>query len=301
MFPTEATFDTLIDEVIHNLGGFTQVNDAMTTTQVSIGTTDTTITVADASSFSRGVAEVGTELIYLTDVDQGEKRLYVAPWGRGFRGTIAASWPDGTRITMSPAWPRASVGREINNVITGLYPYLYGVKTVTVQMEPNNYAYELPADCVRVLDVKWRVPGVRRDWVRVRHWDYDLSAPSADFPSGRSVEIYSDDVRNGSEVQITYAVRPTPLSDLADPFSDTGLDPAVKDVVVLGTVAKLAPYMDVSRLPMQAVEADEMDVPRQVGSAVGVAREFQRSFQQRLTEEQKALQDRYPIRYRRVR
>lgn len=301
MFPGTATLESLIDEVVHNLGGFTQLTDAMTTLNAAVAPGDTTLTVVDARSFSQGVAEIGTELLYITDVDVAANTLSLPAWGRGFRGTTAESHAAGERVTMSPAWPRATVAREINNVIRSLYPWLYAVKKATLTPESTEYAYPLPTDCVRVIDVKWRVPGTRRAWERIRHWDYDLAADVDDFPSGKAVELFSGEVPTASEVQVTYAAKPQPLAGLASAFTESGLDESVKDLVVVGTAARLAPYLDASRLPVQAAAADELDQPRQFGSAADLAREFRQTFNQRLLEEQKSLQDRYPLRMRRVR
>lgn len=301
-FPATATFDSLVNEVIHNLGGFTQAHDAMTSLSNAITTTDTTIAVKDASSFSRGVAEIGSELIYVEKVDLASNVITAAPWGRGFRGTTAAAHSANARVTMSPTWPRATVEREINNVIRGLYPWLYGVTTTTITYDINQFAYELPADVEKVLEVKIRVTGSQRHWDRSRHWDYDMAADTTDFPSGKAIEIYTGNVPDGAKIIVVYAKRPTALSASGDVFSTvSGLQESAKDLVVLGACARLAPYMDAARLPAKSASADELDQPRQLGTAVQLAREFRQQYTQRLLEEQKSLQERYPLRLRRVR
>lgn len=301
-FPATATFNSLVDEVIHNLGGFTQAHDAMTSLTNAVTASDTTIVVKDASSFSRGVMEIDSELLFIEKVDLAANAITVAPWGRGFRGTTAAAHSANARVTMSPTWPRATVEREINNVIRGLYPWLYGVTTTTLTYDINQFAYGIPADVEKVLEVKVRVPGSQRNWERVRHWDYDMAADVTDFPTGKAVEILSAGIPDAAQVILVYAKRPTVLSAAGDVFSTvSGLQESAKDLVVLGACARLAPYMDAARLPAKSAAADELDQPRQLGTAVQLAREFRQQYTQRLLEEQKSLQERYPLRLRRVR
>lgn len=299
-FPTTATFDSLIDEVIHNLSGFTQQIDAQATVTAPVGADDLSISVDDASSFSRGIAEIDDELIFIRAVDTSGSMLHIAKWGRGYRGTTKAGHDVDSAITMAPVWPRATVAREINNTIRALYPYLFGVKSSSFTYDANQYAYELPAEAVRVLEVQHRLQGTIKEWVRVRHWDTDHKADTTDFPSGKAVYVYSG--WPGATIRVLYAVRPAPLANGSDVYATvTGLPESTKDLVVLGASYRLAPYMDVSRLGVQSVEADELDQPRQVGTAAQIARQFKQEYMQRLLEEKQALDALYPARFRRTR
>lgn len=294
------TLADLIDEVIHNLSGFTQSTDAVATLTNPVGAGDLTISVDNASSFAAGIAEMGQELVYVKTPDAAASTLTITSWGRGYRGTTAAEHVSGTPITMSPRWPRATVAREINHSIVALYPYLYGVKKTTFTHNVTVEGYELPADCVRVLDVKTRpFSSPVGEWDRVREWDVDFAADATDFPSGKSIAIYSG--YPGATIQVVYAVKPTPLANPEDDFSLTGLPESAIELVVLGTTARLAPYMDPPRLTTQPAQAREMNELRQVGTAAEVARGFRRDYQTRLIEEKQALDNLYPARYRKVR
>lgn len=301
-FPGTDTLESLIYEVQHNLLGFGQATDAMAALDVGVGVSDLSIKVNDAASFSRGIAEIGDELIFIKDVDVQSGTLVLQPFGRGFRGTGAQAHDAGEIVTMAPVWPRSSVAREINNVIRSLYPNLFAVRVDEFDYSVTQFAYELPATTEMVLEVRHRHPGSTRDWETSRHWDVRFSADSTDFPSGVAVEVYTGHITPGARVQVVYATRPTALTDLSDEFAETtGLPESAKDLILLGVAARLAPYMDASRIPVQSVEADELDAPRQMGTAVQVGREFQRSFEARLAEEKRALYNRYPARYRRTR
>ena len=77
-------------------------------------------------------------------------------------------------------------------------------------------------------------------------------------------------------------------------FEDTGLDESVRELVTLGAVCRLIPSLDVARLSVKSVNADELDQPNQLGSAVSLARELRRDFRERLVEERAVLQGRFP-------
>lgn len=301
MFPEVATLESLTHEVIHNLSGLSSFTDARATLTTALTSDGTTITLDNLNGFSKGHVEIDYELIYITSTDSTSNQLLIPAWGRGYRGTVAAAHAQGAEVTMSPTWPRASVVREINAVIRSLYPTLFAVKTTSITYNLPQYAYGLPADAERVLEIRWRESGTTRDWIRARFWDTDLVADTVDFPTGRAFHIYHGEIADQAQVQVVYAARPATLGAGQAFATTTGLNESAKDLVVLGTCARLAPFMDVSRLAAQSVPADEMDQPRQLGSAVAIARDFRQQYLLRLAEEQKALHDRFPARYRRVR
>ena len=156
---------------------------------------------------------------------------------------------------------RTSVGK-LNalvdpDVIRALYPDLFAVHVEEFDYAAVEYAYGLPAETEMVLEVRHRHPVSYRDWETSRHWDVKFSADTTDFPTGVAVEVYTGHITPGARVQVVYATRPTLLTNLSDEFAETtGLNASAKDLVLLGVAARLAPYMDASRLPVQSVEAD---------------------------------------------
>ncbi len=99
-FAPDETLGNLVDDVLTVLQGHGVVTDQMCSTSGNITATDTTIPLDDGDAVSRGVIEVGEELIFVTGSQNGQA---TAPaWGRGFKGTKAKAWPKGTRVTVSP-------------------------------------------------------------------------------------------------------------------------------------------------------------------------------------------------------
>lgn len=296
-FPTSDTFGTLIDEVILSLQGWGVGKDQMTTLASDITDAATTIAVTDTGEVSRGIIEIDEELIWVQSSDG--VNLTVPPWGRGYKGTIPEAHDAGEAVSVNPTWPRAVVAREINNTVLSLFPALFAVGTTEQSASSTVWQYSLPADTERVLDVEWRWSTIE-GWRQVRGWDLTHSANTTDFATGKMLTL-GEYIPTGSTLRVTYAKPPSVFSAASDAYSVTGLPSTSKDVVVLGTAARLTPWLDVGRLPVQSVEADALDSPRPLGTSVQIAREIRARYDARLAEERRALYTKYPLRAHKVR
>ena len=110
-----------------------------------------------------------------------------------------------------------------------------------------------------------------------------------------------DSIVPGRTVQVRYLKDPTLLSAGADTLETTaGLPASCRDVVALGTAARLVSSVDVALLDPSSVQAGFFDERRQIGSASNVARTLYAPFQQRLAEEVARFRDdlNTPIHYR---
>jgi hypothetical protein len=87
-------------------------------------------------------------------------------------------------------------------------------------------------------------------------------------------------------VQVQFLKDPTLLSAGSDTLTTTaGLPASCRDVVALGTAARLVSSIDVALLDPSSVQAGFFDERRQIGSASNVARTLYALYQQRLAEE----------------
>jgi hypothetical protein len=85
----------------------------------------------------------------------------------------------------------------------------------------------------------------------------------------------------------------------SDDFEDVTYLPAyAKEPVVLGAAYRVAGYLDVSRLPGQSAEVDQIDQASPIGSGGTVTRALFQLYQQRLTVASKRQQEDFPIRVR---
>ena len=80
-------FSDLVDETLIALSGYTQRQDQSTYLTVAMTDTQTTMTVADAAVLSKGLVEVGDELMWVESFDRATNVATIAPYGRGFRST----------------------------------------------------------------------------------------------------------------------------------------------------------------------------------------------------------------------
>lgn len=94
---------------------------------------------------------------------------------------------------------------------------------------------------------------------------------------------------------ISVAVSPTGKVGIT--FADkTGLPESCKDLIILGATYRLLSNLDPARASMVSPQADETDSKRPYGSSQSLTKQVYALFNQRLNEEIKNQQDKYPIR-----
>lgn len=296
-YPSVDTFASLIDEVITSLQGFGTSNDQVVTLTGNVTTGALTMSVDDTDNISRGIIEVDDEIIYASYGESGV--IYIPPWGRGFKGTTPTTHTTGSPVWVSPSWPRATVAREVNNTIKSLYPSLFAVGTTEITGTNTTWQYPLPSTVERVLSVEWRYT-FPDAWQTVKSWEVTHSSNTTDFPTGKSL-LVGDPLPANAKVHVVYAKLPSALASSAALFTTSGLPASARDVVVLGTAARLVPWMDTARLPVESVPSDALDLGKPVGMATQVAGSLRQQYQIRLDQERRALLERYPTRSHKVR
>lgn len=287
------TFNDLIEEILGDLQGYTLTPDLVTSLAADMTASETTCTIdMPEGGIPTGVIEIGDEQIFVKTVDENSQTLTLLPQGRGWRGTTATTHGSGDTVVISPLIPRIRVKRAINDTIQALWPLVFGVGTTefTYTSGPT-LAWEIPAEAEVLLDVRYQD---RHDnWVKVRRFEMVYKTNTTSFPTGNSLRI-ADYPPSGCKIQVVYGKRPALLSGSADTLATAGLSETAKDAVKYGALGRLVPALDAGRLAVQYVPADELDQPRQVGSAMALAREFQKSYDAALQREAGNLQRLYP-------
>lgn len=289
-FESDLTVANLIEEVLSNLQGFSAESDQVTSVATSMTSDDLQIQVTDPTEISRGLIEVGDELLWVQSADPVTGTATLLPRGRGWRGTAPVAHAAGETVVISPNFPRSVIMRELCNQIRGLYPNLFAIKTVQFNYtDPLKVAYEIPDEAEAILDV--RTKDYQGNWQRCRRWEVERGT---DTPSGNSLRI--GDALIGYPVRVVYGSKPVVPARTDAALADTGLPASCKDVIVLGAMVRLIPMLDVARLTTQAVPADELDTPRPLGSALAIAKDLRATYEQRLAQERRVLTDRFPVR-----
>jgi hypothetical protein len=255
-----------------------------------------TASISDTTAISRGIVEIGSELVWVDSVDPLNKTITIAPYGRGYRGTTASDHDNGDRVVSSPLFPRHLVKQALNQAIVAVYPDLWGIGRSTFTLNPAITTYQLPAGTTKVMQVSWQSIGPSREWLPVRRWRLDQNANTGAFLSGATLSVY-DSITPGRTVQVVYAKQPSALSADADDYvTVTGLPASTEDVVRLGAAYRMVPFFDSPHLSGMSAEADFAANNRPVGSASQLGRFLLQQYQVRLTEEARRLQDLFPIR-----
>jgi hypothetical protein len=197
-----ATLADLVEEVVGNLYGFSNAYDQMAGLVAGIGPADRVLSLDSVDGVSKGVIQIDGELIWVDSVDRATSTVRVPAYGRGFRGTQAVQHLAGALITVSPTWPAATVTREINNVIAGLYPQLFAVDHIDFQLT-NLPEVHLPFEAERVLGV--RVQNRDGAWQPFWAWDYLRE-------SDRTVIQLLDHSYPGMRVRVLFGSSPRSLT-----------------------------------------------------------------------------------------
>ena len=292
------TFNELTDDVLSMLRGYVRSQESVTALAGALDATSTTFNVVNGSRLGMGRAEIGDELVYIDALTTNAVALQ--PWGRGVDGSAAAAHADAARVTFNPLFPRHYVKRAINDTIQSIGVELKATGVDTFTFLPATNTYLLPAPVKAVNQVTWKTIGPSGRWETVRRWQIDLQADTTQYASGKTITVW-DSIVPGRTVQVRFLKEPTNLVLGSDTLeSTTGFPTSCRDVVALGTAARLVSSVDVALLDPSSVQAGFFDERRQIGSASNVARTLYALFQQRLAEETARFRDNLntPVHYR---
>jgi hypothetical protein len=291
-------FSDLVDETLIALSGYTQRQDQSTFLTAAMTDTQLTMTVSDAAVLSKGLVEVGDELMWVENFDRATNVATIAPYGRGFRSTQKAPHSIGDRVTISPSFPKDVIRKQLNNAVTGVFPDLFGVFYTTFSFISSQNTYRLPSEADEILQVTWQTTGPTQEWLPVRQYAINKNAYVGTFNTGKTISVY-DGIVPGRTVHVVYTRRPQEMFLPSDDFETVTFLPAyAKEPVVLGAAYRVAGYLDVSRLPGQTAEVDQIDQASPIGSGGTVTRALFQLYQQRLSVALRRQQEDFPIRVR---
>jgi len=308
------TLTDMINEVSMNLSGYTLTQDRSTylkaavTAVASSSTSPTSLSLGSTDNVGKGIVEIDEELMWIDTYDRVGNTATVAPYGRAYLGTTLAAHALDTKVTISPTFPRFSIKRAINDSINAIGSSIFAAATTTITSNAAVSAYRLPAtgDALKIrniLAIAYQSIGASKEWIPIRTYRFDGNANNTAFDSKQTVSIY-DVIPSGRTIQIVYSKDPAPFSELAtlastnaqDFATITELPDSCKDVVILGATYRLLSNLDPARAGMVSPQADEVDNKRPYGSSQSLTKQVYALYSQRLAEEVRSQQDKYPIR-----
>ena len=302
-----ATLLDMINEVSINLSGYTLQQDRATHITADVAATASTIaapitlSLASTDSVGKGIVEIDEELFWVDNYDRVGNTATIAPYGRAYIGTTLAAHTAGAKVTIAPTFPRFTIKRAINDTISAIGSSIFAASTTTITSNSAVSAFRLPTtgttlNISKILSIAYQALGSSKEWIPIRSYRFDGNANSTAFTSGQTVSIY-DYIPSGRTVQVVYATDPTIFSTNADVFTtQTGLPESCKDLIILGATYRLLSNLDPARASMVSPQADETDSKRPYGSSQSLTKQVYALFNQRLNEEIKNQQDKYPIR-----
>jgi hypothetical protein len=301
------TLTDMINEVSMNLSGYTLTQDRSTYLKTAITTTTSSsaaplsISLGSTANVGMGIIEIDEELLWVDTYDRVSNSAIIAPYGRGYLGTTAATHTADTKVTISPTFPRFTIKRAINDTINALGSSIFAATTTTITSNAAVAAFRLPAtgsslNIRNILAVAYQSIGASKEWIPIRSWRLDNNANTTAFTSGQTISIY-DRVPSGRTIQIVYSSDPAVFTSNSQDFAtQTGLPESCKDLTILGATYRLLTNLDPARAAMVSPQADETDSKRPYGSAQTITKNIYGLYSQRLAEEIKKQENRYPIR-----
>lgn len=278
--------DRICDEVLDALHGYTRWQEQVTSLTSPIDVNDVTFTVDEPQQVSRGLIEVGEELMMVKNVDSTAGTVTLQPWGRAQQNTTATTHSVGDKLTMSPLYTRRRVRDVIYGTLREIFPSVYGISEVYFDVNLVRTNYPLPEDCWDVLAVEWHLPGPSRMWTPLRRWRVNRTA------TGQEIELLGQYFPGNDRVRALY------ILNLPDNFTDDdltlqGYSQDVHDILVLGATARLLTYTEPSRLQTQAVTSHGRSEVVPAGAIKSAAQDVYALFQRRVQQEADRLLQRY--------
>jgi hypothetical protein len=294
----------MIDEVILNLAGYTFQQDRSTYLKTAVTTTTSSsaspliLSLGSTENVGKGVIEIDEELMWVDSFDRVGNTATVAPYGRGYLGTDAATHAADAKVTISPIFPRYVIKKAINDTIEAVGSAIYAVKQTSFVYNAAVTTYEFQDLYIEnILTMSWQDIGPTKEWIRIKRWSFDPFSDVATWGGGSQTVTIQDVIIPGRTVKAMYATHPMPFTTNTQDFAtQTGLSNTVKDVVILGAAYRLLSYLDPARAAMVSPQADETDSKRPYGSSQSLTRQIYALYTQRLAEEIKSQQIKYPIR-----
>jgi hypothetical protein len=298
------TLESMIDEVLINLAGYTYQQDRATYITQDVAATASTIAspitlqLASTDNIGKGAIEIDEELFWLDSFDRVSNTATVPPYGRGYLGTDIAAHTAGTKVTITPTFPRYVIKKAINDTIAAFGATIFAVKTTSFVFNAAQTTYAFNnLNIHNIMTIMWQDIGPSEEWFPIRRWSWDSLASTVAFGAGAQTVTIGDFVQPGRTVKVVYATDPEPFTSNSQDFAtQTGLPNSARDVAILGASYRLLTYLDPARAAQVSPQADETDSKRPYGASQSATKQLYALYIQRLNEETARQQAQYPIR-----
>lgn len=283
------TITSLVDEVLDSMRGFSRHQDQRTSLTSNISDTDLVLAVSDISQVSKGVLEIGDEIVQVATVDSSAGTVTLEPWGRGQSGTIAVAHSSGAQVTSAPLLPRQRVRNAIFGILREMFPDIYAVTSTLLDGSAVRTNYVMPSDCYHVISVENHLLGPSGQWIPVKRWRMNRQ------PTTVELEVLSPVAVGTGRVRVNYIKTPPDTFGDTDDLSSYGYDYQVRDLIVLGASSRLLAYLEPARIQTDSMVATGRADSVPAGAALNASKTLYSLFKTRVEEERQQLLARHPM------
>lgn len=295
------SFDQLVSRVKQQLLGYTRdqasisyLTSPMTATDITFNVDPDTVT-----NVSRGLVEIGSELIMVKKFDQSSGTVTIMGGlsGRGVEGTTPSVHAVNDYVTDDPMYPTARIKEAINDTINGTYPDLWVFGEFEFPKIAARYEYPVPEDVEDVYKVTVNTIGPSGVWFPLSSWRFNPVASTTSgqvkptpTPTGKTIQIMRDFIVPGRDIRVTYIKKPNTLTLGADDFATTtGYPDRYIDMIVYGACWRLLPAYEAARLQQSQIEATERAPLVPTGAGSQASQYYMSLYMRRLQEERDRL------------
>jgi hypothetical protein len=279
------TLATLISEVSAELYAVTEFPRHVVVGSAALETTAATQLTLGSSDDAQhvGVSDVletpGGELLLVTARSDDAVPQYTV--ARGYMGTDRGTAATGSRLLLNPAHTRDRIIRAIRRGFDGpLAAHLPCIRTDVIS-QPSDLVYvPLPAETIRVLEVRYMDPGAGRI-IDIDGWVFENYAPPTVIPTGKALRVPTY-VEPEDDLWVTLHV-PWTWTGTGEQATIT-VPPGARDLPVLFAVAYLVSGREVSKADLDRVEEWNQEQAVRQGISIRLTREMWSNFYRRLDE-----------------
>lgn len=285
------TYTSLTKEILDVVHGYVREQESVTTLTSPLAAGALTFTVAKPNLITRGLVEVGDELIYVAAFDSPTLTVTVEPWGRGQSGSPDQDHVIGERVTVSPLFPIQRVRSAIYETLREMFPDVWAIGEAFIDVDVTRTNYPADPDAYQILECEWHVPGPSKMWAPMKRWYVNHT------PDTLEIEILGPLWPGKAQCRYRFMKKPPAnYGATDDDLNAYGYRNEVRDVIVYGSVARLLAASAASRTQIESMEAHGRSSVVASGDITAASRYFYTLFRERLESERQQHMLRHPMR-----
>lgn len=287
---------TLVSEVIEDtkrhLYGAGRVELNRLPTDIGAGTLSFTLEFDLKSAVRGSYLCIDDEIMYVFDTSPASKTITVH---RGYLGTEAVAHSTGDLVEVNSRFPKDFIKEALKREINSYGPRLFRVTAHDIPVSSTNLSYDLPvSDFHHIIDIRAKHTA---ETARPIYLGYSIARdmPIADYPSGSAL-LLDQGISQGTTLRLRLA-RPfvtTVFEDSTDLEETVGMATSMVDIPSLGAAWRLLSTREIPRTNMAAQPEPRHHDEVPPGHIASVSAQLKRIRDERISEEQFLLRERYP-------